>query len=140
MKVLIATAAMQGTRPGDYCATIEGELVTPLAVECCSPSECGCQRGFPGLASSRATTTAMVVDRPDIDREALTQAVNDSLERGGWFGELDDDECSDLVTEHLEAIEAVCSHFPVGAIVERSTGTVSCRGVMLTFRLDLDCA
>ena len=60
MLVLIATNELQGTAPDDYAWTVEGELVTPVATECASADRCGCARGFPGLESARATTTAMV--------------------------------------------------------------------------------
>jgi hypothetical protein len=119
MRVLVATNDTQGSQPGDYAWTVEGELVTAIAVECCSPRTCGCGRGFPGLASSRATTTAMVVDRPDLDRDEVRDAIEDSLDRGGWLDALDDAEVDDLVEEHMICIEAVCSAFPVGTVVSR---------------------
>ena len=34
MLVLVATNELQGTAPGDYAWTVEGELVTPAATEC----------------------------------------------------------------------------------------------------------
>jgi hypothetical protein len=127
MKVLVATNRTQGTQPGDYAGTVEGELVTALAVECDSPRTCGCGRGFPGLASSRATTTALVVDLPHVDRDALADALESSLERGGWLDHLDDDEADELVEAHLEAIEIVCAHYPVGTVVSRWGGKVYSR-------------
>jgi hypothetical protein len=66
MLVLVATRETQGNDDGDYCWTVEGELVTPVTFECCVPESCGCGRGFPGLVSATATTTAMVVDREGI--------------------------------------------------------------------------
>jgi hypothetical protein len=119
MKVLVATSQTQGSQPGDYASTVEGELVTPVAVECSSPRTCGCGRGFPGLASSRATTTAMVVDRPELDRDDVWDAIEDSLDRGGWLRALEDDEIDDLVEAHVAAIEVVCASYPVGAVVSR---------------------
>ena len=119
MKVLVATNESQGELLGDYSWTVEGELVTPVTVECCATKKCGCGRGFPGLASSRATTTAMVVDRPELDREELWDVLYDSLERQGWLKHLDDDEIDELVDEHLQCIEIVCANYPVGTIVGR---------------------
>jgi hypothetical protein len=119
MRVLVATNETQGSQPGDYAWTVEGELVTAVAVECCTPRTCGCGRGFPGLASSRATTTAMVVDRPDLDAEQVRGAIEDSLERGGWLDALDDEEIDELVEEHLICIGAVWSSFAVGTVVSR---------------------
>lgn len=119
MKVLIATNETQGDHPGDYAWTVEGELVTPVAVECASPARCGCGRGFPGLASTKATTTAMVVDRPDLDRDEVWDALYDSLSRDGWADHLDDDEFEALVDEHLWCIETVCASFAVGDVLSR---------------------
>ena len=38
-----------------------------------------------GLSSARATTTAVVVDRPNLQIGDLADALTDSLERGGWL-------------------------------------------------------
>jgi hypothetical protein len=119
VKVLVATQHTQGSQPDDYCFTLEGELVTPLAVACSNPS-CGCRRGFPGLASSRATTTALVVDLPHIDEPALVTAITDSLERGGWFRGLSARACRHMVDDHVQAVHTVCARYPVGTIVVRS--------------------
>ena len=85
MLVLIATNELQGTTPDDYSFTVEGELVTPLAAECASGDRCGCTRGFPGLASGFATTTAMVAERPGVTEDDLRDAVFDWLDRTGWI-------------------------------------------------------
>ena len=85
MLVLIATNDLQGTVDSDYAWTVEGELVTPVATECASGERCGCNRGFPGLASGFATTTAMVVNRPGVTEADLRDAVYDWLDRGGWI-------------------------------------------------------
>lgn len=144
MRVLVATNELQGSTHGDYAWTVEGELVTPLAVECCSPHDCGCARGFPGLASAKATTTAMVVDRPGVNTTDLCDAVRDYLERGGWvdlfeqaaevdeagdhehdgesfLGDLHDvdDMIESLIDEHVDAILQICREFPVGTVVQR---------------------
>jgi hypothetical protein len=147
MLVLIATNELQGTHPDDYAWTVEGELVTPLVSECASGDRCGCARGFPGLASARATTTAMVVERPGITEGDLRDAVYDWLDRGGWIelleqtaiersiaaghhgcpavADLDeiDGIVEGIIDEHVEMIEAVCSNFTEGTVVERH-GTV----------------
>ncbi len=133
MLVLIATNELQGTAPDDYAWTVEGELVTPVATECASGDRCGCARGFPGLASARATTTAMVVDRPGITEQDLRDAVHDWMDRGGWIELLeqtaadrsiaDHDEVDAMVEaiidEHVEMITAVCAGFAEGTVVER---------------------
>lgn len=143
MLVLIATNQLQGTAPDDYAWTVEGELVTPVATECADGDRCGCARGFPGLASARATTTAMVVDRPGVTERDLREALFDWLDRGGWIdlleraaversiaaghdgclgvSELDDvDAAVDaIIDEHVELIGEVCAAFPEGTVVER---------------------
>lgn len=139
MLVLIATNELQGTVDGDYAWTVEGELVTPVVVECRSGDRCGCRRGFPGLGSERATTTAMVVDRPELAHDDLRSAVRDWLDRGGWVDLLTDgvserlgldpdhlevrsevDEIvEDMIDEHVDNIELVCRSFPVGTVITR---------------------
>lgn len=129
MKVLIATRRTQGAMPGDYCWALEGELVTPLTESCCSPDSCGCSRGFPGLASARATTTAMVVERPELDEHRLRDALRDSLDRDGWLRDLDDDEIGEVVDDHVDAVARVCQHFEVGAVVGRRSSSVFIRAL-----------
>lgn len=119
MLVLVATKQTQGRAPGDYCHTVEGELVTPITVECCLPESCGCSRGFPGLVSARATTTVMVVDRAAIGPELLRQAVVDSLVRGGWRDASTPHEFDEIVDDHVETIIRICNAFGEGAVVRR---------------------
>jgi hypothetical protein len=138
MLVLIATNELQGTSPGDYSFTVEGELVTPLAAECASGERCGCNRGFPGLASGFATTTAMVAERPGVTEEDLRDAVFDWLDRTGWIDlfeqtahdravlddgfDIDsdvDDLVESIIDEHVDCIHEICSTYPVGTVVQR---------------------
>ena len=154
MLVLIATNDLQGTVESDYAWTVEGELVTPVATECASGERCGCNRGFPGLASGYATTTAMVVDRPGVTEADLRDAVYDWLDRGGWIDLLEQTAVDrsiaaghdaqprhrrvrhhrqhgrlDLViiAEHLDMIHEVCSSFPEGTVVVRRGPLVAAR-------------
>lgn len=137
MLVLIATNELQGTAPGDYAWTVEGELVTPVATECADGERCGCNRGFPGLASGMATTTAMVVERPGVTEADLRDAVHDWLERGGWIelleqtGMSDPDEIDAIVNavidEHLDMILEVCDAYPEGTVVTRFGQFVAAR-------------
>jgi len=139
MLVLIATNELQGTDPGDYSFTVEGELVTPLASECASGERCGCNRGFPGLASGFATTTAMVIDRPGVTEDDLRDAVFDWMDRGGWIelfesaareradandGVTDpnddvDDLIESVIDEHVDCIHEICRTYPEGSVVTR---------------------
>jgi hypothetical protein len=139
MLVLIATNELQGSDPGDYSFTVEGELVTPLAAECASGERCGCNRGFPGLASGFATTTAMVVDRPSVTEDDLRDAVFDWMDRSGWIelfesaaqeradandGVTDpnddvDDLIESVIDEHVDCIHEICRTYPEGSVVTR---------------------
>jgi hypothetical protein len=120
MKVLVATAEGQGTRDGDYCWALEGELVLagPL-LECCEPGACGCGRGFPGLGSARATTTAMVAERPELGVAELARAVEDSLERQGWLHGLSPGEVAALVDGEVAMVQRAAAAFPDGAVLAR---------------------
>lgn len=141
MLVLIATNELQGTAAGDYAWTVEGELVTALASECDSGDRCGCSRGFPGLASGKATTTAMVVDRPGVTMTDMREAVYDWLDRGGWIDLLEETEAERspdgtaevdalveaIIDEHVEVIGDVCNCYAEGTIVTRFGSLISAR-------------
>ena len=135
MRVLVATNQLQGNNQGDYAHTVEGELVLVEVAECDSPERCGCGSGWPGMASHKATTTAMVVDLAHLSEGDLRQAITDWLDTSGWTdlfrnaaevddgltGSFDDvDEMLDaMVDEHMELIAEVCESFPVGSVLER---------------------
>lgn len=130
MKVLVATNELQGTLAGDYAWTVEGELVTIEFSACSTPDSCGCGRGFVGVASSRATTTAMVVDLPHITATELREVIEDWLERSGWTDllENDADAIREVVDEHIENVELVCGNYAPGTVVERDGELVRPRG------------
>jgi hypothetical protein len=150
MRVLIATNELQGLSPDDYAWTVEGELVSGVATDCDDGDRCGCSRGFVGLASSRATTTAMIVDRPTIGPDDLRDAVHESLRRGGWINLLEsaydaeceqcdgeraagvghpDDTVREIIDEHVETIEDVCDAFPVHTVICRQGSLVFARSL-----------
>ena len=147
MLVLIATHEFQGTAPGDYAHTVDGELVTAVVTECGSADRCGCSRGFPGLASAKATTTAMIVDRPGVTEEDLRDAIYDWLDRGGWIdlieqateevNDLDenrpfeyaDDTVEDMINDHFDTIAEVCASFPIGTVLGRRGPLVASRSM-----------
>ena len=83
MYVLVATKETQGDRGNDYGWTVEGELVFVPTIECREP-RCGCSRGFAGVSSHRATTTAMVVDRPELDHDGYRDALFDAMTEQGY--------------------------------------------------------
>lgn len=151
MLVLIATNELQGMAADDYSWTVEGELVTPVATECASGDACGCSRGFPGLASGKATTTAMVVERPGVTEQDVRDAVYDWLDRGGWIDLLEDtavdrsiagghDGCvsvadleeidlivAGIVDDHVEMINTVCATHVEGTVVVRNGRHITAR-------------
>lgn len=84
MLVLAATDELQGARDTDYHWATNDELVYIQYIHCHTP-DCGCEFGFAGFESHRSTTTAMVVDRPDLTIESYAQQLAHSLHQGGWL-------------------------------------------------------
>lgn len=119
MLVFEATTELQGVRDDDYHWADSGELVH-LPVADCSSATCGCTRGFAGFTSHRATTTARVVERPDLTVQELRQRLAESLHAGGWIPTLDasDDLVVELATEIVE-LAANFGRYGPGAVIER---------------------
>jgi hypothetical protein len=127
MKLLTATATGQGIRDNDYDWTVEGELVW-LGFVCADDEQdpdggCGCGRGFSGLSSLRATTTALVRDL-SMSREDVAQALAGYWELAGWGPASSPDELQQEVDDLLIA----GSHWETGSIVERRVGQLRSRG------------
>lgn len=125
MKVLVATARTQGWRKGDYHWCVEGELVwvqEPCAADQRDPDggRCGCARGFSGLNSHRATTTARVAEL-DLERREYEEALRSSLKAQGWP--------TDMVGTQVEALLELTSDLPVGLVIERRLYAFSARSV-----------
>ncbi|WP_197374089.1 DUF7715 family protein [Mycolicibacterium baixiangningiae] len=114
MKILVATKLTQGTRSNDYNYCVPGELVwvqEPCDRDRRNPDgSCGCGRGFAGVASHRATTTAEVAE-VDFSRDELITAMQTSLADGGWPPVW----AADVVDENL----TIASAFPAGTVIER---------------------
>lgn len=87
MRILVATGRTQGRRTNDYDWCIEGELVRIGEVCARDRSDpdggCGCGRGFAGLNSHRATTTARVAALP-LSRADYAEAIRSALVAQGW--------------------------------------------------------
>lgn len=126
MRLLVATRELQGA--GDRFDTVDGELVTPVVATCATPG-CRCNTSFIGLASSGATSTALVVELPHLGTAELREALEGALERDGWLDLVAPEEIRELVDEHVEAIEAACARFIVGTVVERHGRLVNARSI-----------
>jgi hypothetical protein len=115
VKVLVATARTQGERDDDYDWCIDGELV--WIQEPCGrdrrrdPDSCGCGRGFAGLASHRATTTAVVSTIEGMTRDEYVATMRMGMQDGGWPGEL----AEEVADELLE----FAARWDEGAVLER---------------------
>lgn len=123
MHAFIATAQTQGDRSDDYSWTVEGELVR-FGFDVCDCPDCGCDRGMAGLSSSRATTTFMVKDFPDLTPDQYIQSMRDALLREGWLTEGDDDS---WVVELARTQADLAADFPPGAILGVKSRAVTVR-------------
>ena len=146
VKVLVATTEAQGYRTDDYACAVDGELVyvpvngchgdsgadvrhwcagheleddTAPSADAGAAGECQCSRGFTGMASSRATTTALVVERLDLTVQDLWTALSDSLERQGRLSENWTASDGEVFRALFQRMLATASHFPIGSIIER---------------------
>lgn len=118
VKVLVATEERQGDRHDDFAWAVEGELVYVPVDECDCP-KCGCGRGFAGMASGRATTTVLVVERQDLTPADLFNALSDSLERQGQLSGDWTPEDETMFRRLFQRLFVAAAHFPTGSIVER---------------------
>ena len=117
MKVLTATRRTQGQRHNDYHWAVEFELVTPVRLICSADQAdpdggCGCGRGFAGLNSHKATTTAMVRDLDGFTFEDLMQAVHGYREQSGYDRTLAEAE------DEAAIIAETADEFDAGTVLE----------------------
>lgn len=114
MKVFVATNRTQGLRKNDYDHCIEGELVW-IGLVCASDERdpdggCGCGRGFGGLSSHRATTTARVAELA-FTRAEYIEAIRAGLAAQGWP--------PSFAAEIGDGLAALAAGWPVDTVVER---------------------
>lgn len=124
MKVFVATSQTQGQDADDHCLALEGELVHLPVLGCPTPMTCDCLRGFAGVASHRATTTAEVAER-ELSRDDVLAAVTDSLLDGGWVPDVEQEgaaayrEAELLAWEVTADLLELAARLPVGSVVAR---------------------
>lgn len=118
MKVLVSTKETQGKRKNDFCWVPEGELVM-YGMECdrgTVDDRCGCRRSMVGVESKKATTTMKVVDRPDMTREYVENAMYAHLETA-WA--MSREEARAMVEEDTTLLLDIAEKAGVGTVVER---------------------
>jgi hypothetical protein len=128
MKVLVVTRTAQGRRLNDFCHAEEGELAC-FGSECSSgeaDDACGCHRSFIGMKTRKGTTTAVVVDRPDLTQEDLEREVRVSLDRSGFLSLLAE-EAEATVREEAAELARLAAQFTVGAVLEKRGDAVQVR-------------
>ena len=117
MYVLAATRETQGLRDDDYVWTVDGELVFVPTFECRDRS-CGCNRGFAGVTSRRATTTAVIVDRPELEPDAYWGALFDAMCEQGYV-EVGDEDDAEVVDGLIQMVQILGSLAGDGTVVGR---------------------
>jgi hypothetical protein len=129
MKLLTATRERQGDREGDFCFAVEGELV--MLGEMCATDRndplggCGCGRAFAGLASRRATTTALVRDL-DLTRYDVELAVAAQYAADGINAEvIGEDEYAELFSATVDEMVRFGAVWPAGTVVRRVLDSVT---------------
>lgn len=122
MRLLTATSQAQGELPGDFCFTVEGELVLANDLVCARDREdpdggCGCGRAFVGLGSRKATTTALVRE-VDISPVELRTAVEEFQRTRGLGPEvIGAEDFAELIDAKLEELDDIARSVRVGAVV-----------------------
>ena len=115
MKCLTATRRTQGDHDGDFCWTVDGELVY-LGFVCdrdiANPDRgCGCGRAFAGLDSHHVTTSAEVSE--------IDIAVLSAMQAAGWIGDPADAEQVQWIDDMVELLLVEAASYPVGTVLGR---------------------
>jgi hypothetical protein len=132
MKLLTATREGQGDREGDFCSAVEGELVIlgdMCATDRADPvnGRCGCGRAFAGLASRKATTTALVREL-DLTRTDLELAIAAHFEANGISAAtIGEDEYTDLFDSQVDEMVRFGAVWPEETVVRRMLDSVTIR-------------
>jgi hypothetical protein len=133
MRVLIAVNQQRRVHEHQPGHAVDGELVTPVLLECTDPERCRCSRSWAGLSTVGFSALAEVAERPNLDRSEVRRKIHDLLDEVGWIDEVvqaieaDDGGDADdpvwaterMIDEHLAQIDEICSTFPVGSVLSR---------------------
>ena len=131
MNVLVATKQTQGAVETDFFDTLEGELVI-IPGDCLDP-HCTCPRGcdpsFLGLVSGNRSTTATIVQRPDLDRHTYATLVADGLRKLNIVGKdcLGCEHCAWMLHDHLLLLDFIVGPGFAGDVIQRMGADVSRR-------------
>ena len=115
MKVLIATAESQGQAADDYCWTTEGELIRLVD---CPDDYCRCS-GFGGVESHKASSTALVVERADLNPSTLLEVFRQDMENQGYAEYLSEAELNETIVGELAELVVMLRDIAPGEVVER---------------------
>lgn len=136
MRVLIAVNQQRRVHEHQAGHAVDGELVTPVLLECSDPERCRCNRSWAGLSTVGFSALSEVADRPNIDRAELRRAIHGLLDEVGWIDDMvqaveadraaGSDDVDDpvwaaerMIDEHLARIDEICATFPVGTVLSR---------------------
>ena len=136
MKVLIAVNQQRRVHEHQPGQAVDGELVSPILLECTQPERCRCNRSWAGLSTVGFSALAEVADRPNLDRPELRRLVHGLLDEVGWIDDMvqaiEADRCAGvghvddpvwvaerMIDEHLAQIDEICATFPVGTVLSR---------------------
>lgn len=133
MRVLIAVHQHSSGHEHRQGRSVDGELVTPVLLECGEPERCGCNRSWTGLSTAGLSTLAEVAERPNLEPADLRRALHGLLDEMGWIDDMmqsiEDDDGDDvddpvwaverMIDDHLRQIDEICSTFPVGTVLSR---------------------
>lgn len=121
MRLLVATSRGQGVRRTDFHNAGEDEVVT-FASECDGEKvdgRCGCRRAMCGITSHMASTTFLVKDFPELDRDGVMALVRESLTSGGWLDLGATPDNDQWVAEDADELIRTGAFFREGDVVEK---------------------
>ena len=136
MKVLIAVNQQRRVHEHQPGLAVDGELVSPILLECSDPDRCRCSRSWAGLSTVGFSALAEVAERPNLDRTELRRAIHGLLDEVGWIDEMMQTIEADraagagrfddpgwvaerMIDDHLAQIDEICATFPVGTVLSR---------------------